>query len=446
MLENRSFDQVLGYRDPSISTYSNYMDGKKYTPREIPYFNGEGYGRFSHDASLYSINTPFNDSIQPNGGFVYANKHYQYMPTLNDENPPDLVMGYFPPHPLYQHFVDNYVLCDRYFSSVPGQTDPNRFFLLSGTSSGQVNGYLYSFDMNTMFAQTQPTILTQLKEKGYEAKVYSNTNIPESLLLLDNLNHIDNFHPLDTFFRDVATSKLPLFSHIEPAYERINIQGRNTDQYEFELVESVYNALRNNEEVWNHCIFILNFDEHGGYHDHIHPPQAVPPDSHSVTNTLYNFNQYGVRVPCFIISPFVDNRVDSTVYDHTSLLSTIHKLCGINPLTNRDKYANNFLHLFTGYKYKPKYSDKIYNLPQPQTSLESILEYVVTFGIQLHKLSGLQTNKNYIIETFSKISGMLKFGFVSVPSTSKNEIVEKLVKYFDTNPQLSKYKMLLYAI
>jgi phospholipase C len=393
MLENRSFDQIFGYRYKKLlSKKYNYYNGKKYKPTEVPYFNGEGYGRFSHQASLYSINTPRGDKISQCGGFVYANKSYSYIPILNNPNPPEMVMGYFPPLPIFDFLANNYMLCENYFSSLPGQTDTNRFFSLSATSRGQVNDYLTTLALEEVIPQTQETILTRLVEKGHTCNIYSNTNMPVSLFLLRHVDFLSHYYSMDDFFEHIEKGNLPLFSYIEPAYEISNIPGRDTNDYDLRLVESVYNALQNNKEVWENCLLIINFDEHGGYHDHVYPHKTVAPDNNT---QLYNFEQYGVRVPCLVISPLVGAGIDKTVYDHTSVLATVERLVGIEPLTRRDKEANDFLHLVN---LKPKdtkpFSSKIYNFPYPEITAESMAQTIATFALIIYKMHKSPQNDN----------------------------------------------------
>jgi len=388
MLENRSFDQIYGYRNKEeLEQNYNYYNGKKYQPKEIPYFNGEGYGRFSHQASLYSINTPAEDKIVSCGGFVYANQSYTYIPITDSPNPPDMVIGYFPLIPIFDFLANNYILCDNYYSSLPGQTDPNRFFSLSGTSKGQVNDYLTSLYMKEVVPQTQKTILTELIDSGYTCNVYSNTNTPESLYMLRHLDYLEHYKSMDEFFEDVKNSNLPFFSYLEPAYEITNIVGRDTNDYNMRLVESVYNAIRKNENIWNNCLLIINFDEHGGYYDHKLPPKTVAPDEHT---DLFNFRQYGVRVPCLIISPYVGKGLDHTVYDHASVLATIERLCHIKPLTKRDESAHTFIHLLDDEHLKeydrPVFSENIYEFPYPEITIEGVAQLVGAFALIICKL------------------------------------------------------------
>src|SRR5260370_21251588 len=83
------------------------------------------------------------------------------------------------------------------------------------------------------------------------------------------------------------------------------------------LIAQVYNALRQNEALWNSTLFLLLYDEHGGFYDHISPPKATPPDRYT---SEFSFDQYGVRVPAILISPWIGKGFNSNVYDHTSLL------------------------------------------------------------------------------------------------------------------------------
>jgi hypothetical protein len=97
-------------------------------------------------------------------------------------------------------------------------------------------------------------------------------------------------------------------------------------------------------------VLLVTFDEHGGFYDHICPPAAVPPGdtiTQSYVQHGFEFDQLGVRVPALVISPRTPRGViDHTVYDHTSMLATVERLFGMKNLTERDKAANDFLHLF----------------------------------------------------------------------------------------------------
>ena len=97
---------------------------------------------------------------------------------------------------------------------------------------------------------------------------------------------------------------------------------------------------------------VITYDEHGGFYDHVRSPQTVAPGD-SITDpennhNNFDFKQLGVRVPAVIVSPLIPRGViDHTCYDHTSMLATTEKIFGLLPLTERDKHAHTFNHLFS---------------------------------------------------------------------------------------------------
>src|SRR5262249_8379761 len=136
------------------------------------------------------------------------------------------------------------------------------------------------------------------------------------------------------------------------------------------LIKQVYETVRGSP-VWNQSVFVVLFDEHGGFFDHVFPPgapAAVPPGDGAVDHShQVQFNPLGVRVPAIVVSPWVGrNLIDHTVHDHTSLLATVEKLFGLSPLTQRDAAANDFLEVFS--QISPR-ADTPQTLPPPATTL-----------------------------------------------------------------------------
>jgi hypothetical protein len=98
------------------------------------------------------------------------------------------------------------------------------------------------------------------------------------------------------------------------------------------LIADVYNAIRSNADLWNSTLLVVFYDEHGGFYDHVPPPAATPPDDH---REEYTFDRLGVRVPALLVSPWVDNRVEHTRFDHTSLLRYLTDKWQLTPLPSR---------------------------------------------------------------------------------------------------------------
>jgi phospholipase C len=103
------------------------------------------------------------------------------------------------------------------------------------------------------------------------------------------------------------------------------------------LVADVYDTIRSNEALWENTLLVILFDEHGGFYDHVPPPDAVPPDEHQEE---YTFDRLGVRVPAVLVSPRVGKRVEHMQFDHTSLLRYLTNKWNLGPLGARTAAAN----------------------------------------------------------------------------------------------------------
>jgi phospholipase C len=148
------------------------------------------------------------------------------------------------------------------------------------------------------------------------------------------------------FFQDVAQHPgrpFPAYSFIEPNYYE---PGANDDHPTHDvaagdrLVANVYNALRANEELWAKSLLVVLYDEHGGFYDHVVPPQTIAPDHHCEE---YTFTQLGLRVPAVLVSPYVSKAaVLNTELDHTSLLRYLTDKWSLGPLGARTAQAKTF--------------------------------------------------------------------------------------------------------
>ena len=246
--------------------------------------------------------------------------------------------------------AENFTVCDRWFSSVPGPTWANRFFVHSGTSLGRVKMGAFDSVSNALLSlgYSQKTIYNQLDEKGIRWAIYAG-DFPQAALCEQLWDRFENIHLLTTFYSHVARaeSDFPQYVFIEPRYfpphQNDDHPPHNVTRAQ-ELLASVYNAIRANEELWLSTLLVALYDEHGGFYDHVIPPPAVSPDGLNAEGC--DFKHLGVRVPAILVSPWVDKgrvfgRADGLNFDHTSLLKYVGEKDGRNlqSLTERVRAA-----------------------------------------------------------------------------------------------------------
>ena len=345
MMENRSFDHMLG----GFSSVTD-VDG---VDNQHPRMNHDPQGKPYLQAPTVTKQLPFDPKHEhadvmvqlqnQNGGFItdFIN-HY---PASTDHDRQE-IMDYYPVDflPGLHSLARDFTICDRWYSSLPGPTWPNRFFALSGTSNGRVLMPAEGFnapDLGKYFQQTQDTIFDRLNEADRRWRVYY-CDFPSSWLLLRQLlpQNVVNYRPIDLFFDDARDEKsFPEFVFIEPKYfgadENDDHPPHNIMKGE-KFIADVYNAIRSNPDLWNSTLLVVSFDEHGGFYDHVTPPGAVAPDDHQ---SEYTFDQLGVRVPAILVSPWVSRRVEHTQFDHTSLLKYLTEKWNLGPLGRRTAAA-----------------------------------------------------------------------------------------------------------
>lgn len=246
--------------------------------------------------------------------------------------------------PALHQLATEFTVCDRWFSSLPGPTWPNRLFAMSGTSLGRATMPGGIMDLNLHWYD-QTTIFDRLNEKEISWKVYFG-DVPVSTILVHQWEpqNAARHRPMLEFSFDVNhPENFPDFAWIEPSYlpPGANDYHPPHDVFDGEdLVRSVYNTLRASDTLWKSSLLIILFDEHGGFFDHIAPPSAVPPDHHQEE---WTFDRLGVRVPAILVSPLVQNTVNSKIFDHTSLLRYISDKWNLGPLGERTAKANSFV-------------------------------------------------------------------------------------------------------
>ena len=364
ILENRSFDQVFGYRndypipfkvdgvqaaedvDQTKRNYNLDVLGNKIYQNPIEAFTGDDDSTHDLAATLYSMNR--SNAEQKNmGGFIIANQNRikdELNNSITTPIKPEEIMGYFPKNsfPIYEYIADNFIICDKWFASAPCMTLPNRAFGLTGTSAGHIDNSIKGLHPHLIYPQD--TIFDRLNEKHVSWKSYIH-DTPLSLIHKNQWKpkNITSYHHFSQFEKDIQNHSLPAFSYIEPEYgvesSDKHIADINNGQT---LVYNIITSLQSNKEIWESCLFVIYYDENGGMYDHVYPPKIIPPEDKpiSIGNFSYKFDRLGFRVPAMLVSPRIPRGVDSTQYDHTSVLKFIADNWGLKYLTNRDAYAN----------------------------------------------------------------------------------------------------------
>lgn len=386
MLENRSFDHMLGYLSLPVS-----MGGRGRT--DVDGLRGPDVNFNAHDGARFPIHhldrTKFKDETEDpdhsgssvdrqlaggGAGFVenFARISAARAKKSGEQAPePGLVMGYYNAKelPVYDHLASEYCVVDRWFSSVPGATWPNRLYAIAGRAAG-------TRDDLPLPVYSLPSFVRHLDERGVDWRWYSFD--PATLRMVDpkyRLTHHHRFAYVDSrklnvqdrvvgelleegpsFIDDAANGKLPAVSWIDPHFKDPGVLGPNSNDDHppsdlragQDLVLRVFHALRSSPN-WEKTLLIVTYDEHGGFYDHVPPPPAVDDDP--------RFHRLGVRVPAILASPLVAPGSSSSAllgndfhFDHTSIVKTIlTRFCEANgripAMTARVQAANHLGHL-----------------------------------------------------------------------------------------------------
>jgi phospholipase C len=261
-------------------------------------------------------------------------------------------MGYYDQSdlPYYYSLYSTFATDDRHFASVPGPTFPNRLYLLAGTSFGHIQ--------NDVFGSTQKSIFELLDQRSISWHIYSDS-YPISYggtffkyVANEAKSHI---FPMSQYYSDLASNALPSMTFLDPT-ETVTGKTENDEhppgdpQIGQQFAANAINALMASSS-WSTSAFFLTYDEHGGFYDHVAPPPAPIPDNIppklGPNDTNVPFNEYGVRVPVVVASPYAKAHfVSHVVQDHTSITHFIEERFGLPSLTNRDANADPMMEMF----------------------------------------------------------------------------------------------------
>jgi phospholipase C len=341
MMENNSFDRMLG-AIPGVDGVDRAVPRSNPDfPTPNPVIEAVTTERTMNPDPEHEFDDVLRQIDGPCQGFVAD--FAQHYPQTNAATRAE-IMGFYDHGflPVLHALADSFAVCDRWFSSLPGPTWPNRFFVHSGTSLGHVKMPNGIFQPN-LHIYDQPTVYQRMSEQNIDWAIYYG-DFPQSIVMTQQWGLLGHYHPMDDFWAAASgpEAAFPQYAFIEPAYFGAgqNDQHPPADIFAGEaLIANVYNALWRNAPLWQKTLLVILYDEHGGFYDHVAPPPAVPPD----TNTQeFAFNEYGPRVPALLISPWLDHQVVSDVFDHTSLLKYVTDKWSLGPLGGRVAAAASF--------------------------------------------------------------------------------------------------------
>jgi phospholipase C len=341
MMENRSFDHMLGYL--SLPPFNrNDVDGQSNDTAWLARFTN-----IDKDQPLqpFLSTNPYSlpNKFDPPHERPYVAQHLgtlqngQYPMTGFPSAIPDsvsadptvrrLVMSYFGAQqaPTNDFFAKNFTICDRWFCSLPAGTQPNRLMAMSGESKIEVN--------QTPLPE-QDLVYDWLNDHKISWRVY-HQGIPFFTMMLKWVPEIledrlfRSFADMETDLVNTPPDDLPQVIFVEPTYGDAPHIGPSTDDHApsgisdgQEFLMQVYNAVTASPSFWRSALMIVSYDEHGGFFDHVSPPLTTtePPQ----TGLYQPFASLGVRVPAYIISPFVSpGATTHLVFDHTSVLKLL---------------------------------------------------------------------------------------------------------------------------
>jgi phospholipase C len=401
MLENRSFDHMLGflYSDSgNVSTSNQPFDGLAgsewnpdssdqhvtvsritsatpnayYMPGADP---GEGY--MATNDQLYGSNKgPASPGQAATGqGFV---TNYAYSLTWETNMKWAIeagtvgsdIMGCFTPDalPVLSTLAQEYAVCDQWFASVPTETLPNRAFACAATSQGHMDDKTHTFSSPTIFG------LLEAANLGWAVYGYDAEPLTKHTFTQITTADASHFGKFTDFQAAAAAGTLPPFTFLEPSWSS---SGNNQHPpYDValgeQLIHDVYETLRAGQG-WPGTLLVITYDEHGGCYDHVPPPWgAVPPDNNT-GEFGFGFDRFGVRVPTVLVSPLI---APGTVYrapaggppfDHTSTLKTVEQRWKLPALTARDAAAPGFGGVLTLTTPRPQSEDVLATVRVPQS-------------------------------------------------------------------------------
>ncbi|KAL9415798.1 hypothetical protein AB3S75_039067 [Citrus x aurantiifolia] len=368
IMENRSFDHILGWlkstrpdidgltgKESNSVNISDPKSPKVFVSDDAIFVDSDpGHSFQAIREQIFGSNVISPNSAPMMNGFV------QQAMSMDPDMARTVMSGFKPEViPIYTELANEFAVFDQWFASVPSSTQPNRFYVHSATSHGCQS----NVKKDLIHGFPQKTIFDSVDENGLTFGIYYQ-NIPATLFFksLRKLKHLIKFHSYGLKFkRHARLGKLPNYAVIEQRYFDVSLFPANDDHPSHDVAEGqrfvkeVYETLRSSPQ-WNEMAFLITYDEHGGFFDHVPTPVSHVPSPDGVIGPdpfFFRFDRLGVRVPTLLISPWIDKGTvihgpngptPHSEFEHSSIPATVKKLFNLksNFLTKRDAWAGTF--------------------------------------------------------------------------------------------------------
>jgi phospholipase C len=259
MMENRSFDHYLGW-----------LPGAEGKQAGLTFTDAQGIKHATHHLTV-PYGCGFNDPDHS-----YSGGRVEFNSGANDGwlragNNDVFSIGYFkgPDLGFHGHAARDWTVCDHYFAAILGPTFPNRIF----HHAGQTDRISNTFTISQI-----PTIWDRLAEKRVSARYYF-SDAPFTALW--GLKHIGISRQIENFYTDARSGNLPAVSFVEPAFLGEAIPGLAEDEHPLAdirfgqaFLNRVYEAIVSSPN-WERTVLVINYDEWGGFFDHVPPPASA---------------------------------------------------------------------------------------------------------------------------------------------------------------------------
>ena len=251
-------------------------------------------------------------------------------------------LSYYDYHeiPNYWEYARKFVLCDMFFSSVPGPSLPNHLYAVAA----QAQKIDYTTDGNIPFnAWAFPSLVDRLEQANVSWKYYTDqlagpskptlwSPLPAFTSFYNNAALLERLVPGEQFYTDIRNGVLPAVSWFTPNFDESDHPPASVTDGMWHVSRLVNAIMRS--RYWADTAIIVVWDDYGGFYDHVLPPAV-------------DENGLGLRVPALVISPYARaGFINHNVFDFTSPLKLVERRFGLTPLTSRDQKSNDMLKCF----------------------------------------------------------------------------------------------------